>query len=112
MKKCSTCGEYIFSYQKHHRCPPIWQVRIVESDPHYWGDDPKKLRAHDAEQAATLFAEWWDATTVDYICIGGEPITVDVWPDGKHDDKNTFTVTGEMVPYYSAEQEETGCPTD
>lgn len=98
-KKCPICGEYIYSWQKHHVCDPIWSVKIA--DPNFC-DDEKEVRAHDAQEAAEIFIQWWDHDGADYICINGDPVTVTVQKNGEQDIL-TFVVTGEMIPQYHAE---------
>lgn len=102
--KCKICGAY--SCLRGHKCDPIWYVMFAEDSPHYYsGDIPWKIRAHDAQDAAEKFAERFDSESADYTVVGGEPITITVWPKDTPDNKQTFTVNGAMIPEYWAEEE-------
>ncbi len=65
-------------------------------------DDAQEVRSSDAEEAAEDWAEWSDSGG-DYTIVGGSEATVCV--RAKDDDAapvETFVVTGESVPQYTA----------
>ena len=102
LDRCSVCGEFIFEWKKH-KCKPAWWCWISDGDWDYEEEDGKRVHAVDAKDAATEYIEQWD-NGGDYVCIGGNDIVVSVKPIGEDDNVQTFTVHGEMVPEYYAEE--------
>lgn len=78
-----------------HSCPPMWEARIFETK---WENDWVEVRARDAEQAATKFAEQYDqGGDYDIIQRGGDEIEV----RKSGDDKIVMVdVSAESVPHY------------
>jgi hypothetical protein len=99
MSWCKTCGDYML-FPDSHKCPPIWECWCPDEGE--TRDDPRMIRASDAEAAAEKWAEE-DDRYGDYTIIGGNDATVCVAkPD--NDEVRTFVVTGESVPEYHAEE--------
>ena len=76
----------------------VWCPDIGET-----ADEVRIIEATDAEEAAKAWAEHEDCTSADYWIANGDTATVivrniDIGVDTK------FSVTGEMVAHYSAEE--------
>lgn len=100
-EKCGTCGTYAF--MDRHICPPAWEVRIAEDDDHYPGeDDPKRVYALDAADAAESWAEWWDGGDSDYHLASGGEVALIINPSAHPEQTRRLTVSGAMVPEYRA----------
>jgi len=96
---CQTCGIYKYS---HHTCPPSWTVWIPDQENE---DDNRLIYAHDAEEAATKYAELYDQE--DHGMLGGETIEVHVkGTEVPKEGEQTwrFEVTGEAIPEYTAHE--------
>ena len=95
---CDKCDRFMFRSDEH-KCSPVWEVLI---DDYHGDDDGMTVYAFDAEEAAEVAVKRWDAQG-DYICIGGEEITVRVI--GADKSVKTFVVTGQSSPsYYATEK--------
>jgi hypothetical protein len=97
---CDKCDAFLYS-TNIHSCSPAWEVLI---DDYHGDDDGMIVYAYDAETAAEIAVQKWDAQG-DYICVGGEEITVRVIGADKSVKK--FVVTGQSTPsYYATEVKE------
>jgi hypothetical protein len=103
--RCPTCREY--GWLNSHRCAPIWQAREVAAR---YQNDWVEVRGRDAEEAATKYCEETDQYG-DYSIVRAGEATVEVRkaPDFEMEDDEiaaipiqTFDVTAESVPQYSA----------
>jgi len=98
MSWCKVCGAYMFDSAKH-RCPPIWLVK----DEEYLGDDLRKVRGWDAEEAAAKYAEEWDQDEPE-LHDGGlttHEVFVASSPDGPW---KKFRLWGEATINYHADE--------
>jgi hypothetical protein len=103
--KCRICGEW--GRVSTHQCPPEWIVHIA-GDPEGNEYGVKALRAPDAQKAAEKFAHRYDVYFAEYGLVGscgGESIDVVVCHPMQRGDSQTFTVTGEAVPKYTAREQ-------
>ena len=99
--RCQTCHATIFNFagDRPHECPPAF---LVWYEGH--GDDPEAdhdvVFASGAEHAVELWADQHDCEG-DYCIIGGSDEAVRVRPrtGGPWE---SYTVTGEAVPRYTA----------
>lgn len=64
-------------------------------------DDGQTVKAHDAEDAANKWADWYDYHSNDYAIVGGEAAEVLALEDGSADPV-AITVYGEMTRSYRA----------
>ena len=96
MPWCKECGRFSLS---GHECPPVWQVWSADEDE---PEDPRKVRADDAGEAAEKWADTFDAEE-DYVVMrsGGEGYEVRVRRVGSHSVKKVV-VFGESSPSYTA----------
>ena len=90
--KCKKCNKY---HWDNLECDPIYLVYYEE----YMGDDPKEIRATNHEDAALVFAQYYN-TQSDY-CLMNETITVKVEKDGVIE---YYEVGAEPYIYYSSKQ--------
>lgn len=98
---CRICGRYKY-LRESHKCPPRWHVRCAD----WHGEhDYDTIFGVDAEQAAERWAHERESA-MDYIIISGNPAEVFVRKAGAaHDDPwEPFTLTGELVPEYTASE--------
>jgi hypothetical protein len=65
-------------------------------------EDGRRFAAYDAERAATLWAEWDDASSADYTIVGGTPAEVVVAEARDGAAEHRFIVSGESSPTYRA----------
>jgi hypothetical protein len=93
-RECPICKRWDWSGS--HRCWPEWQWRI-------WGDgdDWCIVRARDAEEAAELAAEVYDAD--DYSLLGGGETVIETRAPGS-ETVTRWCCSGETVPRYHARQ--------
>ena len=78
-----------------HVCPPTWRVQREEDR-----DDDWEIYAHNAQSAATKWADQWDQDE-HQIVAGGEEKVVVIAQDGG---ETIFNVTGEAIPQYYARE--------
>jgi hypothetical protein len=99
--RCTICGEFFYGYGgAEHRCPPQWDVFIVDYDDEGEAYPGKRIYACDAQEAAEKRAERYDEE--DHEMCGGHPIKVRVTDmSGK---AIWFMVYGEVVPEYTARE--------
>lgn len=64
-------------------------------------EDSRKVKAWDAENAASKWADWYDYHSNDYSIVGGEAAEVMVLEEGKTGPVKV-TVYGEMTRSYRA----------
>jgi hypothetical protein len=98
---CRRCGAFCVS--TFHVCPPrhvVWCPEAGETE-----EDGQSFRAHSARAAAERWAEWSDRHSADYGIVRGASVIVHVRQDGC-EEMESFTVTGEMVPCYTAHPSE------
>ena len=97
---CTACGGFLWS-GKRHMCPPAWDVWCPERD----GErgDASPTHAYNAREAAQKWAERDDRDSCDYTIVGGDVVIVHV-AAVSGDDVRRFTVSGESVPQYHAEE--------
>ena len=102
-RKCSIGHK--FGWVSTHVCPPAYLVWCPEHDE--LEVDAKPIRANDAEEAVTEWADQYDVRTAEYPIVGGrdEPTVHARAPDGT---VTRWQVTGESVPHYSARELEEG----
>ena len=91
-EKCSICHEWHWIGSE---CEPEYLVYYEE----YMGDEPKKIRATDHEDAAQNFAEYYNIQN-DY-CLMNETIEVKVEKDGV---VRYFRVSAEPDVHYSSSE--------
>ena len=65
-------------------------------------DDARIIPAHDARAAAEEWAEWHDAYSAEFSCVGGQGVDVTVVENSDGAEEVTFRVEGESVPTYRA----------
>lgn len=95
--KCHNCGKW--GRTDTHKCPPVWGVYLDDLD--YGEDDAKRIFADSADEAACEFFAHWES----YWADGGEnELDVIVFLSLEPDTRHHFTVRGEMVPRYTAEE--------
>lgn len=97
--KCSVCGDY--GFLDTHRCPPSWLVFFDDGD--HDEESAWKIYARDAKEAAEIFVERWEAHFAEYYVADGDEVDVIV-VSTITDEKQAYTVRGEMRPHYSASQ--------
>jgi hypothetical protein len=99
---CPRCEK--FGNLVYHKCPPQWEVWLVEE--HLYGeraDIAKTVYAEDEEAAAAEFARLWDREEP-YLAKGYELLAYVVPANDEGATPKPFWVTGEMVPEYSARE--------
>lgn len=90
MSQCPKCAEWVWS--DRHVCSPEYEIREPAR-----GDEWGKIHAPDPGTAAERWAEREDA---EHKIASGQPVEVEVrGPDGNI---TRWTVSGEVVPQYSA----------
>ena len=65
-------------------------------------EDGRLIRSYGPDGAATLWAEWDDASSADYTIASGTPADVIVSEDRDGAPEHRFTVSGESQPVYRA----------
>lgn len=105
--RCPKCNAWIYSYEKGHKCQPLWLwlVQCPEYDDETWDE----VYAVTAEYAAESWAEEYDTDSHDMM--DGETIVVSVKPHEDNTHYNTclgdvkkFECRGEAVPTYTASE--------
>ena len=91
-KKCDKCQIW---HWNESACDPEYLVYYED----YMGDDPKPVRAQNHEDAALVFAQWYN-TQNDY-CLMNEIIEVKVEKDGI---VKYFSVGAEPDVHYSSSE--------
>jgi len=90
-KKCEICNEYRFDTEK---CGEIFNIFHEE----FLGEEPKKIRAYDHEEAARKYGEYYD-TSGDHELVDEEIIvTVKKYTTGI---SKKFKVSAEPEIHYS-----------
>lgn len=93
--RCKACGQH--GWMKYHKCPPLWQCRIVDQD----GDDWGTARGLDPSDAAEEYAKNRDECEHELLESGSGWI-VEVRIGSEQIRK--FEVTAEAsVEYYTSE---------
>ena len=67
-------------------------------------EEGRHIDAFDHESAATRWAEWDDASSADYLIVGGSPAVVLVAEVDEGAPEHEFTVSGESCPVYRAQK--------
>jgi len=102
-RKCGNCGRW--GGAASHKCPPIWETQILETEE----DDWTRIHAMDAKEAAEMRAEKYDEA--DHDMMDGEIITVLVRAMADVAGKEwRYCVSGEPVPTYYATEDAKDCP--
>ena len=94
--RCPSCDTSVWGPMGEHRCHPRWQVQHAEH-----GDAWSEVFAMDEEHAVEKWAEWYEEANGDYSMLDGRVETVRVRAT-EDDPWQTFEVSGEAVPQYSA----------
>lgn len=101
-KWCPTCGKYdSFGFNTHwdHKCKPRWEC-ILEG---LGDEDWHATYASDAEQAAELYAEYYDSHSGEYSIVSGRGYSNDnIVLVRKNSDGpiERFAIEAESVPTY------------
>jgi len=104
--RCNTCGEYLWSWIKSHKCHPAWRVWSE-----YDGDNPDHasvVYAHDAQAAVESWAEdvdenWTLIDSAETVKVMSE----DDYP--RCGEWKTFEVCGEAaVDFHATEKKDGG----
>ena len=99
---CEICKEFIYSFEKEHKCKPMWLCAILDDEdmPNEEKDFCYKIYARGSEEAAEKCADeqdpHWDHSFVDY---GG--VSIDV-KNPKTEEIEKFYVNAEIMIEYSA----------
>ena len=106
MERCETCKEFIYSFEKEHKCKPLWLCRICSCDDDKYTKEEKaewfeyKVYAYNEESAAEQCAEDkesdWDHS---FVNDGG--VGIDVMNPETEEIKK-FYVSAEPTISYSA----------
>jgi hypothetical protein len=97
------------SWDFQHECDPTWDVQDCASGYHA-KDEWNTVRAINKQHAVERWAEESDRYR-DYEIINGSPVTVLV-RRSRTNEWDTYVVTGESVPSYSARRVATKETTD
>ena len=76
--------------------------RVWQPDDGEQKADGKLVKAIDHEDAAKVWAEWADASSSDYLIVGGQDASVAVSEDFAGAEVRRFVVSGEPCPLYRA----------
>ncbi len=100
---CDTCND--FCDLAGHVCSPVWLCAVIESVPvgdFSVGDDHRKIRARDGEDAAILCMGlvWEGNDDVETFAVIREAhVLGGVWPDGRY---TCYRVSVELIPSFSS----------
>jgi len=93
LEECKICKEYTFG--RPHKCKPTYLVY----HPNYMGDEPKEIRGTTHEDAALLYAQYYN-TDCEYVLMN-ETISVKVEKDGKIE---FYNVSAEPDVHYTSNE--------
>jgi hypothetical protein len=98
-KVCPICN-YI-EKATGHTCPPLWSVRIAETDSHHEPTEPPThIYAPRADLAVHIFVEDWDNIASLAIARGGISVSIIATPVDNHTSPQAFSVRGSIIPHY------------
>lgn len=103
MPFCRSCGDFMFS-EERHTCPPAFLCRI--DDRGYEDGDEIEVHARDAESAAEKFCDEYDSGG-DYTIISAGQAMVKV-TDPRSGVSTFWDIVAESVPSYTAYARDSG----